>query len=109
MRGGVLHTPPESGSILNGITRDTVFALAEDRGIKVVEGRIPRESLYTADEIFLCGTAAEITPVRSVDRCPIGDGNRGPVTRTIQDAFFGLFSAATADSHGWLSGLEEPK
>ena len=102
VKNGVLHTPAASGAILTGITRDTVMTLADDLGLETVEGTIPRESLYLADEIFMTGTAAEITPVRSVDRSPIGDGARGPITKSVQDAFFGLFDGRTEDRWGWL-------
>jgi branched-chain amino acid aminotransferase len=102
VRGGVLYTPPAAASILVGITRDTVFALAADLGLRIVEQALPRELLYVADEVFLTGTAAEITPVRSVDRTPVGNGRCGPVTAALQDAFFGLFDGRTADRWGWL-------
>jgi branched-chain amino acid aminotransferase len=99
---GVLYTPPAAASILVGITRDTVFNLAADLGLKIVEQSLPREMLHIADEVFLTGTAAEITPVRSVDRKPVGNGARGPITAALQDAFFGLFSGQTQDRWGWL-------
>lgn len=102
VKNGKLLTPPAGDSILFGITRDTVMKLAEDLGIPVVEQSMPREMLYLADEVFLTGTAAEITPVRSVDRIQVGEGRRGPVTRAIQDAFFGLFDGRTEDRRGWL-------
>ena len=94
-----------ASGILAGITRDSVITLAADLGIAVSECDLPRELLYTADEVFLTGTAAEITPVRSVDRKPVGSGKPGPVTRALQDAFFGLFDGRTADRHGWLTPL----
>ncbi|MBL8274281.1 MAG: branched-chain amino acid transaminase, partial [Xanthomonadales bacterium] len=87
---GELHTTPVSAAILHGITRHTVMTLAADAGIKVVERQLPREYLYFADEVFMCGTAAEITPIRSVDGKPVGAGKPGPVTARIQEAFFGL-------------------
>jgi branched-chain amino acid aminotransferase len=102
IRDGVIYTPAVANSILQGITRDTVMHLARAHGFEVREQTIPRELLYLADEIFLTGTAAEVTPVRSVDRIVIGAGKRGPVTETIQAAFFGLFSGKTPDKHGWL-------
>jgi len=108
VRKGRIHTPPSSSSILTGITRDTVMRLAKRLGIAVEERSIPRESLYLADEIFFTGTAAEITPVRSVDRIQVGSGRRGPVTKKLQDAFFGLFSGATDDAEGWLEPVEAP-
>ncbi|MBY0423917.1 MAG: aminotransferase class IV, partial [Parvularculaceae bacterium] len=101
---GRLITPPASSSILYGITRDSVMTLARDMGVEVVEQAIPREALYMADEVFLTGTAAEITPVRSIDRIPVGDGKR-PVTKELQNAFFGLFTGETNDRHGWLDGV----
>lgn len=100
LKGRIL-TPPAASSILSGITRDTAMTLARDLGIEVVEQPIPREMLYAADEIFLTGTAAEITPVRSVDRLAVGDG-KFPITKKIQSAFFGLFSGETEDKYGWL-------
>lgn len=99
---GVLHTPPVSASILDGITRDSLFKLAAGAGLEVVERELPREYLYLADEVFMCGTAAEITPVRSVDGKPVGTGKSGPVTRRMQELFFGLFDGRTPDRHGWL-------
>jgi branched-chain amino acid aminotransferase len=100
--GNELHTTPVSSAILNGITRDTVMTLARDAGITVVERQLPREYLYFADEVFMCGTAAEITPIRSVDGKPVGTGKPGPLTRRIQELFFGLFDGRTPDRHGWL-------
>jgi branched-chain amino acid aminotransferase len=102
---GVLYTPPLAASILGGFTRDTVMKLAESIGIKVVEQDIPREWLYVADEVFLTGTAAEITPVRSVDRIPVGEGRRGPVTERLQKQFFGLFDGSAADRWSWLEPI----
>ena len=102
VRDGVIITPPSTASILTGITRDSVMTLARDLGLEVREQSIPREMLYIADEIFLTGTAAEITPVRSIDRIEIGDGKRGPVTEQLQSLFFGLFNGQTQDRWGWL-------
>ncbi len=99
---GVLHTTPASASILSGITRDSIIRLARDAGIEVVERDIPREYLYLCDELFMCGTAAEITPLRSVDGKPVGDGTPGALTRQLQKLFFGLFDGTTADTRGWL-------
>lgn len=100
---GKIITPPAGASILAGITRDTVITLAKDQGVEVIEQSIPREMLYGADEMFLTGTAAEVTPVKSVDRIEVGSGNRErPITKAIQDAFFGLFSGKTEDKWGWL-------
>ena len=104
MQGRVI-TPPVSASILSGITRHTVMTLAADLGLPVVEQTIAREQLYAADEVFMTGTAAEVTPVRQVDHMTIGAGGCGPITRTIQDAFFGLFNGKTPDKWGWLESL----
>jgi branched-chain amino acid aminotransferase len=107
IRDGVIFTPGLSSSILQGITRDTVIKLARDHGFEVREETIPREFLYIADEMFLTGTAAEITPVRSVDRITVGAGKRGPVTEALQSAFFGLFTGKTPDKAGWLERCDE--
>jgi branched-chain amino acid aminotransferase len=106
VRAGRILTPAATSSILTGITRDTVMQLAARLGIEIREQAIPREMLYLADELFFTGTAAEITPVRSVDRIEIGKGRRGPLTRQLQDAFFGLFSGDTEDREGWLEDLD---
>lgn len=98
-------TPPASASILSGITRQSVMTLAADMGLEVVEQPIAREQVYAADEMFMTGTAAEVTPVRQVDHMTIGSGGCGPITRRIQDAFFGLFSGKTEDKWGWLEPL----
>ncbi|MGA8278138.1 MAG: branched-chain amino acid transaminase [Rhodanobacteraceae bacterium] len=100
--GNQLHTPPVSAALLNGITRDTLITLARAAGIDVTERDLPREYLYLADELFMCGTAAEITPVRSVDGKPVGTGKPGPLTARMQHLFFGLFDGRTEDTHGWL-------
>jgi branched-chain amino acid aminotransferase len=102
---GVLHTPPASASILTGITRHTLMTLAREEGIEVIERDLPREYLYLADEILMCGTAAEVTPIRSVDGKQIGSGKAGPITRRLQELFFGLFTGKTADRWGWLEEL----
>ncbi|KUI96755.1 branched-chain amino acid transaminase [Vibrio sp. MEBiC08052] len=102
IKDGELLTPPTTSSILPGITRDTIMILAKDLGYTVREANITRESLYLADEIFMTGTAAEIVPVRSVDRISVGSGKRGPITKVIQDTFFGLFNGTTEDKWGWL-------
>ncbi len=99
---GTLLTPPASASILGGITRETIMTLAADLGLKTREITIAREQLYGADEIFMTGTAAEVTPVRQVDYITIGNGGCGPVTKRLQDAFFGLFNGRTADKWNWL-------
>jgi branched-chain amino acid aminotransferase len=103
VRDGVLHTPALGSSILGGITRDCVITLAKDLGLTVAEGIVPREALYIADEVFFCGTAAEVTPVRSIDKIAVGDGTRGPITEAIQRAFFDVINGARPDTHGWLT------
>ena len=100
---GILYTPPVSASVLMGITREYVVTLGSEFGYEVHEQAIPREMLYLADEVFLTGTAAEITPVRSVDRMVIGSGRRGPVTKRLQDEFFGIVLGEIPDRHGWLT------
>jgi len=107
VRGGKIYTPPVGSSILAGITRDTVLTLARDLDFEIVEQNLPREFLYFADEVFMTGTAAEVTPVRSVDRKPVGTGRPGAVTRKLQRAFFGLFDGTTADSRDWLTAVPE--
>jgi branched-chain amino acid aminotransferase len=102
---GRILTPPASASILSGITRSTVMTLADDLGLVIEEQSIAREQLYAADEVFMTGTAAEVTPVRQIDHMTIGTGGCGPVTRRIQDAFFGLFNGATKDKWGWLEPI----
>lgn len=106
VKDGVIHTPALAHSILGGITRDTVMRLARERGLEVREGAIPREMLYLADEMFFTGTAVEITPVRSVDRLAVGHGKRGPITESLQSAFFGLFNGRTPDKWGWLDPVD---
>jgi branched-chain amino acid aminotransferase len=106
IKDGVLHTPGVAHSLLAGITRDTVMKLARDLGVEVRETSMPREMLYLADELFFTGTAAEVTPIRSVDRLTIGTGRRGAITEKLQKAFFGLFSGATADKWGWLDAVD---
>ena len=102
IRKGVLLTPPVASSILSGITRDSVVRMAHDVGLEVREQAMPREMLYLADEMFFTGTAAEITPIRSVDGISVRCGGRGPITAALQERFFGLFDHSTPDSHGWL-------
>jgi branched-chain amino acid aminotransferase len=99
---GALHTTPISAALLNGITRNTLITLARENGIEVVERDIPREYLYLCDELFMCGTAAEITPIRSVDGKPVGTGKPGKLTARMQELFFGLFDGRTEDKWGWL-------
>ncbi|HXB72550.1 MAG TPA: branched-chain amino acid transaminase [Candidatus Acidoferrales bacterium] len=103
VRDGKIHTPPLGASVLPGITRDSVLALARDLGIPVVETIIPRELLYIADEVFFSGTAAEITPIRSVDKIKIGNGRRGPVAEKLQKEFFGVINGSREDRYGWLT------
>ena len=105
VQNGKLYTPPVAASILSGITRDTVARLAESLGLQVIEQNIPRELLYIANEVFLTGTAAEITPVRSVDKITIGEGKRGPITERLQKLFFGLFDGSTVDRWNWLEPI----
>lgn len=102
VRKGVIYTPPSTASILTGLTRDTVIVLAKQLGYEVREESISRESLYLADEFFMTGTATEIVPVRSVDRIQVGEGRCGPVTKAVQNAFFGIFDGSTEDKWGWL-------
>jgi branched-chain amino acid aminotransferase len=102
VRDGVIYTPPLAAAILGGITRDSVITLAKSMGMEVIEQALPRELMYVADEIFLTGTAAEVTPVRSVDGIEVGCGSRGPITEKLQSAFFGLFDGSTEDKWSWL-------
>ena len=103
VRDGVVYTPSLGSSVLQGITRDTVFALAKDLGFELRETAIPREFLYLADEAFFCGTAVEITPIRTIDRIPVGNGKRGPVTEALQQRFFAILRGDHPDTHGWLT------
>lgn len=103
VRNGVLYTPPLGGSILPGITRDSVMTIAHELGHRVEEVQIPREMLYVADELFFVGTAVEITPVRSVDRIVVGEGRRGPITEAIQRRFLHIINGDAPDTHGWLT------
>lgn len=100
---GSLLTPPLGASILPGITRDSVITLADEMGLKVIEQLIPREMLYIADELFFTGSAAEITPISSVDKIPVGSGTRGPITRELQERFFAIVSGKVEDKYGWLT------
>lgn len=106
VKDGKVYTPPATASILTGITRHSVMMLAAELDIQIIEQNVPREMLYIADEIFLTGTAAEVTPVRSVDKITVGDGKRGDVTKQLQDSFFGLFNGKTEDKWGWLEPLD---
>lgn len=106
VKDGILFTPPFTSSILPGITRDTIIKLAKDTGIEVREQVLSRESLYLADEVFMSGTAVEITPVRSVDGIKVGIGQCGLVTKKLQRTFFGLFTGETEDKWGWLDSVQ---
>ena len=98
-----LLTPPLASSVLPGITRNCIRHLAKDLGIPLHEQTVPREMLYIADEVFLTGSAAEITPVRSIDKVTIGSGTRGPITTKLQEAFFGYINADSEDKLNWLT------
>jgi len=100
---GEIHTPPLSSSILPGITRDAVICIAKDLGISLVEETLPREILYIAEEVFFTGSAAEITPIRSVDKITIGNGRRGPVVKRLQDEFFAYINGERKDQYRWLT------
>ncbi|NUR54070.1 MAG: branched-chain amino acid transaminase [Acidobacteria bacterium] len=102
VRDNTLYTSPLSAAVLPGITRNSVMTLARDLGFQLREEMLPRELLYIADEAFFVGTAAEITPIRSVDKITIGQGRRGPMTEAIQQAFFDIVTGKVADRHGWL-------
>jgi branched-chain amino acid aminotransferase len=116
VRDGILYTPPLGSSVLGGITRDSIITLAGDLGFTVKEAVLPREALYIADEVFFVGTAAEVTPVRSIDKLQVGAGRRGPITEALQRAFFDVINGEVPDAHGWLTyvypeeaGLREPR
>ena len=102
---GSIYTPPSSSSILPGITRHCMFQLARDMGIVIKQHQLPREILYTADEVFMTGTAAEITPVTKVDNITVGTGKRGPVAKALQEKYFGVINGELEDKHGWLTQL----
>ena len=101
VRDGKLFTSPISAGILQGITRDSVAKIAKAQGIEVIEQVMPREMLYIADELFFTGTAAEITPIRSVDRIQVGSGGRGPITEAIQKEYMGIAEGRLPDKYGW--------
>ncbi len=103
VRNGRLYTPPLGASILPGITRESIMTLAKDLGIEVIEQNIPRELLYIADEVFFTGSAAEVTPISSVDQIQVGSGKCGPLTKKLQQAYFAIISGEAADKYGWLS------
>jgi branched-chain amino acid aminotransferase len=108
VRDDVLYTSQMSNGILHGVTRDTVITIARDLGFEVREAQLPREFLYLADEAFFTGTAAEITPIRSIDRLPVGDGNPGTLTRTIQQEFMAIAKGRVADRFNWLTPVPSP-
>ncbi len=103
IKDGLIYTSPFSDSILPGITRHTVIRIAKEEGLEIHESRMPREFLYLADEVFLVGTAAEVTPVTQVDQYVIGDGERGDITRVIQESYFAYLRGEKEDVHGWLT------
>ncbi len=107
VRNDFLITPTIDGTMLTGITRDSVLALAREEGIPVREQQVPRELLYAADELFFTGTAAEVTPIRSVDRIPVGEGKVGPITRTLQQRFLDVVGGRAPDRYGWLTYVGE--
>lgn len=106
VRDGVLITPFLDGSSLSGITRDAVLVIAKDLGIATREQHVPRENLYTADELFFTGTASEVTPIRSVDRITVGSGTRGPLTEAIQSRFMDVVRGKVEDTRGWLTHVD---
>jgi branched-chain amino acid aminotransferase len=108
VHSGTIYTPPLATSILPGITSDTIVKIAEDLNIPVKEQVIPREMLYIVDELFFVGTAVEVTPIRSVDHIQIGKGVAGPITRKIQEEFFGITSGTKPDRHNWLTPVNAP-
>jgi branched-chain amino acid aminotransferase len=108
VQDGVVSTPPLASSVLPGITRNSIMSLCEDLHIPVREQMIPREMLYIADEVFFTGTAAEVTPLRSVDRIKIGAGKRGPITKRLQEEFFAIVGGSKPDRHSWLTPVGSP-
>lgn len=105
VKNGALYTPPSSSSILPGITRHCVIQIARDMGLKIKQQVLPRESIYVADEAFMTGTAAEITPIAQVDKIDVGEGKRGPITKKIQDTYFGIIHGDVEDKYGWLDKI----
>ena len=103
IKGGVIYTPDLSAGALNGITRNTVFHIAKDLGLEIVQKRITRDEVYIADEAFFTGTAAEVTPIRELDRVEIGAGSRGPITEKIQSAFFDIVNGRNPKYAHWLT------
>ena len=106
VKDNVIFTPPRASSLLAGITRDSIITLAEGLDLEVTEEEIPREMLYIADELFFTGTAAEVTPIRSVDRITVGRGSRGEITKKLQDRFFAILNGESDDANGWLTFLK---
>jgi len=102
----LIYTPPLGNSVLPGITRDSIIQLAAENNIELVEHMIPREMLYLADEVFFTGTASEVTPIRSIDKIKIGEGERGPVAKKLQDIFFGIIDGTVEDQHNWLTYID---
>ncbi|HET6764306.1 MAG TPA: branched-chain-amino-acid transaminase, partial [Longimicrobiaceae bacterium] len=107
VRDGVLMTPALDGTNLAGITRGSIITLAREMGLEVREQAVAREMLYMADELFFVGTASEVTPIRSVDRIPVGAGGMGPVTRSLQRRFLDIVQGRAEDTHGWLTYVRE--
>jgi branched-chain amino acid aminotransferase len=105
VKKGVVYTPDLSAGALNGITRDTIFNICQDLGLKLVEKRITRDEVYISDEAFFTGTAAEVTPIRELDRVEIGIGSRGPITEKIQTAFFDIVNGRNAKYASWLTAV----
>jgi branched-chain amino acid aminotransferase len=103
IKGGVIYTPDLSAGALNGITRNTIFHIAKDLGLEIVQKRITRDEVYICDEAFFTGTAAEVTPIRELDRIEIGAGSRGPITEKIQSAFFDIVNGRNDKYAHWLT------
>jgi branched-chain amino acid aminotransferase len=108
VRDGKIFTPPLAASVLPGITRDSVITLAQEAGYTLIEQILAREILYISDEVFFTGTAAEITPIRSVDRIVVGRGQPGPITRKLQERFLAIVEGRASDEHGWLTLCNQP-
>ena len=108
VRKGTVSTPPLGNSVLPGLTRDCILTFCSEMNIPAVERAIPREELYIADEVFFVGTATEVTPIRSIDRITIGSGERGPITKRLQDEYFACVTGQSPDSHGWLTPVNLP-
>ena len=106
VRNGTLYTSPLANSVLNGITRDAILTLARHFGVPIVEQALPRELLYIAEEAFFTGTAAEVTPIRSVDRILVGNGEPGPITRQLSEQFFGIVNGTIPDRFNWLTPVQ---